>query len=69
MVEETIEDGGGDGGVTVEDGGPLLEGFVGGQHDGTAFISGTDDLEEETRPVLVDGQIADLSSTRSDGVV
>ena len=60
MVEEPVEDGGGDGGVAVEDGGPLLEGFVGGQHDGTAFVAGADDLEEKIRPVLVDRQVADL---------
>jgi hypothetical protein len=34
VVEEAVEDGGGDGGVAVEDGGPPFEGFVGGQDDG-----------------------------------
>jgi len=33
VVKEAVEDGSGDGGVTVEDGGPLFEGFVGGQDD------------------------------------
>ena len=33
VVEEAIEHGGGDGGVAVEDGGPLFEGLVGGQDD------------------------------------
>jgi len=60
VMEKPVEDGGGDGGVAVEDGGPLLEGFVGGQHDGTAFVAGADDLEEKVRPVLVDRQVADL---------
>jgi hypothetical protein len=39
MVEETVEDRRGDGAVIVENGGPLLERFVGGQHDGTAFVA------------------------------
>ena len=30
MMQEAVEDGGGDGGVAVEDGGPLIEGLVGG---------------------------------------
>ena len=38
MVEEAVEDGGGDGGVAVEDGGPLLVGLVGGEHDGPALV-------------------------------
>ena len=29
-MKEAIKDGGGDGGVAVEDGGPLFKGFVGG---------------------------------------
>ena len=60
VVEKPVEDGGGDGGVAVEDGGPLLEGFVGGEHDGTAFVAGADALEEQIGPALVDGQVADL---------
>jgi hypothetical protein len=47
MVEQAVEDGGGDGGVAVEDGWPLFECFVGGQHYGAAFVAGADDLEEE----------------------
>jgi len=54
MVEETVEDGGGDGGVAIEDGRPLLEGFVSSEHDGAAFVAGADDLEEKIGPVLVD---------------
>ncbi len=60
MVEEAVEDGGGDGGVAVEDGGPVLEGFVGGQDDGAAFVAGADDLEEQVGSALVDGEVADL---------
>ncbi len=60
VVEEAVEDGGGDGAVVVEDGGPLLEGLVGGEDDGAAFVALADDLEEEVGAVLVDGQIANL---------
>ena len=45
MVEEAIKDGGGDGGVTIEDGRPLFEGFVGGEEDGAAFVACADHWE------------------------
>ena len=67
MVEEAVEDGGGDGGVAVEDGGPLLEGLVGGQDDGTALVAGADDLEEEVGSALVDGQVADFVEDEQGG--
>jgi hypothetical protein len=47
MVEEPVQDGRRDGAVVIEDGGPLFEGLVGGQHDGAAFVAVADDLEEE----------------------
>jgi len=48
-MEEPVEHCGGQGGgaVVIEDRGPLLEGFIGGQHDGTAFVPGADDLKEQ----------------------
>ena len=57
VVEESVEHGGGDGGVAIEDTRPLLEGFVCGQHDGTALVAGTDDLEEQIGTALVDGEV------------
>ena len=42
MMEDAVEDGGGNGRVTVDDGCPLLEGFVGGEHDGTTFVACAD---------------------------
>ena len=39
MVEESVEDGGGDGLVVVEDLRPVLVGLVGGQDDGPLFVS------------------------------
>ena len=68
VVEEAVEHGGGNGGVAVEDGGPLFEGFVGGQDDGAAFVAGTDDLEEQIGSALVDGQVADFVEDEQRGV-
>ena len=60
VVEKAVEDGGGNGAVAIEDGGPLLEGFVGGEHDGAALVALADDLEEEVGAALIDGKITDL---------
>jgi hypothetical protein len=68
VVEEAVEHGGGDSGVAVEDGGPLLEGLVGGQDDGTAFVAGADDLEEQVGSALVDGQVSDFVEDEQGGV-
>jgi len=46
VVKETIEDGGGDGAIAVEDSGPLFKGFVGGDDNRTAFVALADNLEE-----------------------
>ena len=67
MVEKAVKDGGGDGGVAVEDGGPLFEGFIGGEDDGTAFVAGADDLEEEVGSALVDGQVANFVQDEKSG--
>ena len=67
VVEEAVEDGGGDGGVAVEDGGPLFVGFVGGQDDGAAFVAGADHLEEQVGSVLVDGEVADFIKDEEGG--
>jgi hypothetical protein len=60
VVEKAVEDGGGNGAVAVEDCGPLLEGFVGGEHDGAALVALADDLEEEVCATLIDGKITEL---------
>ena len=57
MRKKSIEDGGGNSAIAVEDRGPLFEGFIGGNYDGTAFVSLTDDLEKQVGSALVDGQI------------
>ena len=51
VVEEAVENGGCDGGVVIEDGGPLFEGLV-GEHNGAAFVASADNLEEEVGPPL-----------------
>src|SRR5271157_1767359 len=60
VMEQTVQDGGGNGAVVVEDAGPLFEWFISGQHDGATFVTLTDDLEEEVGTALVDGKIAKL---------
>ena len=60
MVEQTVEHGGGDRAIAVEDGSPLFEGFVRGKYDRTAFVALADDLEEQVGSALVDGKIANL---------
>ena len=62
MVEETVEYGGGDSTITVEDGSPLFEGFVGGKYDRTAFVALADDLEEQVGSALV---VSEFSRRRS----
>lgn len=46
MVEQSVEDGGGDGFV-LEDGAPFAEGLVGGDDDGVFFVFSGDELEED----------------------
>lgn len=60
MVQKTIEDGGSDGAVVVEDFRPVFEDPIGREEDGPAFIAMADDLEEEIRAGLIEGQIAEF---------
>ena len=46
VMEEAVEDGGGQGVVVVEDAGLLIEGAVGGEQDRPAVVAGADVLEE-----------------------
>ena len=67
VMEEAVQNGGGEGAVVVEDPGPLFEGLVGGQHDGAAFVALADDLEEQIGAVLVDGQVAEFVQDQQSG--
>jgi hypothetical protein len=60
MMEQPIQDGGGQGAVLVEDLGPLLKGPDRGDNDRPLFIAQRDDLEEQIGAGLVDGEIAQL---------
>ena len=53
MVNEAIDHGRGKGIVVVQQGSPIPEGSIRGNHDGAAFIPIGDDLEEEFGPLLV----------------
>ena len=60
VMKKPVENGGGHGGIVIEDGGPLFKGFVGGQADGPPLIASADDLEQEISASLVDGHIAEF---------
>ena len=60
MVQEAVEDRGCQGAVAVEDGGPFLVGFIGGDEQGSFFVACADDLEQQVGTCFVDGQVADL---------
>ena len=67
VVKKVIEDGGGNGAIAVEDRRPLFEGFVGGDDDGTAFVSLADDLEKQVGSALIYGQVADFVQNQECG--
>jgi hypothetical protein len=60
VVEEPVEDGGGEGGVVVKDLWPVVKGAVGGNDQGTLLIAEADDLEQEVCSCLVNGEEAKL---------
>ncbi len=60
VMEKAVQNSGGDGAVVVENAGPLFEGVVGGQHDGSPLVALADDLEEQVGAVLIYGKISDL---------
>ena len=60
VMEEAVEQGGGERSVVVEDLGPFLEHAVGGDEGGAALVALADDLEQEIGAILVDGEIAEL---------
>src|SRR5262245_4539142 len=60
VMQQPIQDGRGEGAVIVENLGPLLEGAVRGDDNRPLFIAQRDDLEEEIRSRLVNGEIAEF---------
>ena len=61
IVEQPVEDGRGQGGVMVEDLGPVLVDAIGCDRDGVAFVALADDLEQQVGAGLVDIWIADAN--------
>ena len=59
MVEQAVEDGGGDDPV-AKDLAPDGEGLVGGDQDGALLVAAGNELEEQVGGHPVDGQVADL---------
>src|SRR5947208_588512 len=59
VVEETVEDGGGDHGVP-EDVAPCAEALIARQDDRAPLVAAGDELEEEIGAVAVDRDVADL---------
>ena len=60
VMHQPIDQGRGQGVVHVEEGAPFPEGSIRGQHDRSGFITGSNHLEQQVGPALVDGQIAQL---------
>jgi len=58
VVQHSIQDRGSQGGVLVEDFGPVLVGLIGRDESRSAFIALAKDLEEQVGADLIDGQIA-----------
>ena len=59
MVEQAVQQGGGDDGV-AEDLAPFGEAAIGGEDHRSLFVAGVDELEEQVSPARDDGQVADL---------
>ncbi len=59
-MNQAINHGRSKGIIVVKNGSPIPEGSVRCDHDGATFVPVGDDLEEEFRPLLVHGEIAQL---------
>jgi hypothetical protein len=60
VMQQPIKHRSRNGAIPIEDGRPLLEGFVGGQNDRAPLVALANDLEEQVGAALVDGQVTDL---------
>src|SRR5260370_22488397 len=60
VVEKTVQQGGGHGGVTSEDTGPVFEGDVGSDDDGAMLVAFGDNLEQELGTSLVEGGVSQV---------
>ncbi len=60
MMEQAVQDGGGEDAVVVEDFRPLFEGPVGGDNHGPSLVAVADDLKEQVGSRFIDGQVSQL---------
>src|SRR5271163_2376113 len=60
VMHQPVDQGCGQGVVHIKEGAPFPEGSIRGQHDRSGFITGSDHLEQQVGPALVDRQIAQL---------
>src|ERR1700677_2580247 len=60
VMHQPVDQGRGQGVVRVTQGAPFPERSIRGQHDRSGFITGSDHLEQQIGPALVDRQIAQL---------
>ena len=67
VMHQPVDQGRGQGVVHVKQGAPFPEGSIRGQHDRSGFITGSDHLEQQIGPALVDGQIAQLIEEEKTG--
>ena len=67
VMHQPVDQGRGQGVVHVKQGAPFPEGSIRGQHDRSGFITGSDHLEQQIGPALVDGQIAQLIEEEKGG--
>src|SRR5690349_13907799 len=68
VMQDAIEDRGGQGAVIVEDLRPVLVGAVGGDHHRSSFVALADDLEQQVGAMLVDGKISELVDDQQVGL-
>ena len=60
MMHQPVDQGRGQGVVHIKEGAPFPEGSIRGQDDRSGFVTGSDHLEQQVGPALVDRQIAQL---------
>src|SRR6202049_3902035 len=68
VVQDAVEDGGGQGAVVVEDLRPVFVGAVGGDHHRSALVALADDLEQQVCAVLVDRKVTELIDNQYGGL-
>ena len=67
VMHQPVDQGRGQGVVRVTQGAPFPERSIRGQHDRSGFITGSDHLEQQIGPALVDRQIAQLIKEEKGG--